>query len=41
MLYYLLVYSRVIQIYIYIYIFRFFPTMAYYKILNTVPCVVQ
>ena len=34
-------YSKVIQLYIYIFFFIFFSIMAYYKILNIVPCAIQ
>ena len=37
MWYYFQVYSKVIQLYIYIFFFRFF-SIIYYKILNIVPC---
>ena len=29
------------QLYVYIYFFRFFSIIAYYKILNIVPCAMQ
>ena len=35
------VYSKVIQIHIYIFFFRFFSIISYYKFLNVVPCVIQ
>ena len=36
------VYSKVIQLYIYIYsFFRFFSIVGYYRILNLVPCATQ
>ena len=43
MLCYFHVYSKVIQlhIYIYIYFFRFFSLIGYYKILSTVLCAIQ
>ena len=34
------VYSKVIQLYVYIFFFRFFYIIGYYKILNLVPCAV-
>ena len=34
-------YSKVIQVYIYIFFFRFFSIIGYYKILNIVPCARQ
>ena len=40
MLYSFLVYSKVIQLYMYIY-FISFSTMIYYRILNIVPCAIQ
>ena len=43
MLCYFLLYSKVRQLYIYIYqlFFRFFSIIGYYKILNIVPCAIQ
>ena len=35
------VYSRLIQLYIYIFFFRFFSIIGYYKVLKIVPCAVQ
>ena len=35
------VYSKVIQLYIYIFPFRFFSLIGYYKILSIVPCAIQ
>ena len=36
------VYSKVIQLYIYIYIlFRFFSIIGYEKILSIIPCAIQ
>ena len=36
------VYSKVIQLYIYIFFFyRFFPIIGYYKILDIVSCAIQ
>ena len=40
MLYSFLVYSKVIQLYMYIYLISF-CTMIYYRILNIVPCAIQ
>ena len=45
MLYYFLVYSKAIQLYTYItsyvYFFRFFSLLSYYKISSIVPCTLQ
>ena len=35
------VYSKVIQLYTYIFFFRFFSIIGYYKILNIVPSAIQ
>ena len=35
------VYSKMIQLYIYIFFFRSFSIIGYYKILNIVPCAIQ
>ena len=37
------VYSKVIQLYVYIYpfFFRFFSHMGYYRILSRVPCAIR
>ena len=34
-------YSKVIQLYTYIFIFIFFSIMVYYRILNIVPCAMK
>ena len=34
-------YSKVIQLYVYILFFRFFSIIGYYKILSIVPCAIQ
>ena len=36
-------YSKVIELYIcmYLFFFRFFPIIVYYKILSIVPCAIQ
>ena len=36
-----LVYSKVIPLYIYTYVYIFFSHIGYYKILNIVPCAIQ
>ena len=36
-----LMYSKVIQSYIYIFFFTFFSIMVYYRILNLVSCALQ
>ena len=41
MLCYFLVYSKVIQLWTYIFFFIFFSIMVYYRILNIVPCAIQ
>ena len=41
MLCYFQVYSKVIQLYIHIYFFRFFSLIGYYKILSIVPCAIS
>ena len=41
MLYWFLLYSKVIQLYMYIFLFIFFSIIVYYKILNIVPCALQ
>ena len=43
MLCYFLLYSKVIQLYIYmcIFFFRFFSHLGDYRILNRVPCAIQ
>ena len=40
MLCYFLLYSKVIQLYIYIF-FRFFSIIGYYRVLTIVPCATQ
>ena len=41
MLCYFLLYSKVIQLYIYAFFFIFFSIMVYHRILNIVPCALQ
>ena len=43
MLYSFQVYSKVIQLYIYMYLFflKFFSHLGYYRILSTFPCAIQ
>lgn len=38
MLYSFLLYSKVIELYVYIFFFTFFSIMVYHKLLNMAPC---
>ena len=34
-------YSKVIQLYMYLFFFKFFSHLSYYRILSRVPCAIQ